>query len=197
MAATRFQHEKPERVCTLDSAGRWVWSAERGPISLCDLLHEDGQGGLLLQERQELPSERGGLGMPTLGIAPGRLFETPVTYAMVITENGIGVNYGEQGFNAEAETPEARYILLKVLPRLLQRFLRKNEQYARAQTGHDLGIKGIIPDINRKSAAIITRVWDRDNADPDILQDDVEELCDDLIGHLLLLKAKLGLATES
>lgn len=89
-------------------------------------------------------------------------------------------------FNVTPTTDDAVYIVNEVLPALLDRFLKKNTKYARAQV-HDLGIKGIVPDINRKSSVIIDRIWHGAG----VIDEDTEEVIDDLIGHLLLMRAKM------
>jgi hypothetical protein len=104
----------------------------------------------------------------------------------VITPGGRGMT----GIRTDAVTEDAQFILSVVLPQLLEKFLRKNAQYARAQTGHDLGLKGIIPDINRKTAALISNVWDGGTNEADEWTDGVVDITEDLIGHLLLLLAK-------
>jgi hypothetical protein len=54
---------------------------------------------------------------------------------------------------------------------------------------HDLGPKGIMPDINRKTGVLIGRLW-YGNPESEV-GEPTDEIIDDLIGHLLLLKAKL------
>lgn len=119
---------------------------------------------------------------------PGKMWSIPEReMKCTITRDRVDVDYGENGHGAEAVTNEARYILGQ-LPEIIIKFLESNAKYARAQTGHDLGAEGVIPDINRKTAALISRVWDGEDAG----RDSDEELVDDLIGHLLLIRAKLA-----
>lgn len=122
---------------------------------------------------------------PTSG--SGRVIDMP-DYIMRVKQDGIDIYYGEVGLSVPAVTPEACYILAKVLPTLLKDFLESNAKYARAQAGHDLGLKGIIPDINRKTSALITRIWDGQEAG----RDSTEEIVRDLVGHLLLMLGKMG-----
>lgn len=118
------------------------------------------------------------------------------TSQVIMTVSGQGIQIlGQEG--SKAETEEAKVILADVLPALLSKFLQKNAQYARVQSGHDLGLKGIIPDINRKSAALITRIWDADNVWDQDTQDSTEELAGDLIGHLLLMLAKMKMMDDA
>lgn len=139
------------------------------------------------------PEDRGEFGMPTIGgghVRSIRDSKDLVDWSVVIEPSGMQVGFSDgKGYTVPANTADAKYIM-EVLPEIIQRFLVKNTQYARAQTGHDLGIKGIIPDINRKGSALITRFWDRDGL-PMEGEDDSEELIDDMIGHLLLMRAKL------
>lgn len=159
--------------------------------------------------------DRGEFGMPTLGstgagfdvthapdddgyppadvtgvpwnVAPARVFPAPEEpFKMTVTRNAIDVNYGRSGYMTQAETDDARYILDTVLPGLLSRFLTKNSKYALAQD-IDLGVKGIVPDINRKASVIINRLWHGNG----MVDEDTEEVIDDLIGHLLLMRAKM------
>ena len=146
----------------------------------------------------EDPSEgRGDFGMPTLGFGAVRVTPWEPTnnpthrpsmpeFKMTVTERGIMVDFGENGYQTDAMTDDARYILTKVLPPLLSRFLTKNHKYAKAQD-IDLGVKGIVPDVNRKSSVIVNRIWFGDGW----VDEDTEEVIDDLIGHLLLMRAKM------
>jgi hypothetical protein len=146
-----------------------------------------------------MSEDRGGFGMPTIGTS--MRVECPEggfgdhALLMRIAQDFILAPDREGNYRrTDAVTDDARYILA-ILPDILEKFLMKNAQYARAQTGHDLGIKGIIPDINRKSAAIIERVWGDHDA-PAPSQDSTQELLEDLIGHCLLMLAKMREAPE-
>jgi hypothetical protein len=107
-------------------------------------------------------------------------------FKMFVTQHGIAVDYGESGYDTDAVTEDAAYILCKVMPGLLSRFLTKNAKYALAQD-IDLGVKGIVPDVNRKASVIINRLWHGNG----MVDEDTEEVIDDLIGHLLLMRAKM------
>ena len=104
---------------------------------------------------------------------------------MTVTPSGISVDYGEHGYEQDAVTDDAR-VVLDSLPDLLTLFLRKNEKYAEVEKGYDLGEKGIIPDLNRKLGILKARIWDGAAE----VGEDTDEVIDDMIGHLLLLKAK-------
>lgn len=147
--------------------------------------------------------DRGEFGFPAIGkdgdmFAPGKLHDISgpkIEFIDMITNidsDGIHVSFntmsGVQGYDVPATTDDAQYIM-QILPDVLKQFLTKNTQYARAQA-HDLGVKGTIPDINRKTSALITRFWDRDGL-PMEGEDSNEELIGDLIGHLLLALAKM------
>lgn len=108
---------------------------------------------------------------------------------IILTREGMRVEYRSgKGNEVEAVTPEARMILERSLPALLERFLMKNRKYAQAQD-NDLGIKGIVPDINRKASVIINRLWHGGQE----VDESTEEVIEDLIGHLLLMLGKIHL----
>lgn len=135
--------------------------------------------------------DRGDFGMPILGKTFGEGLGKVLRLEQqglrcTIDRDTLSIDNGDVGVDFDAATPEAHRVLEKI-PYILLHFLEKNAGYARAQSGHDLGIKGIIPDINRKTAALITQVWDGGHAPGD----STEELVGDLIGHLLLLLAKI------
>jgi hypothetical protein len=103
-----------------------------------------------------------------------------------IDAEGVHIRSGDKGCDIEPATDDARYILER-LPNLIEEFLQNNAKYARAQSGHDLGVKGIIPDINRKFSVLVSREW---NNEPDAGRDSTDEIIGDMIGHLLLMLAK-------
>lgn len=160
--------------------------------------------------RKAYEEGRGEFGMPTIGgelrVGPDVIFQMPdksepdpgdgkidmPDFKMTVTEDGISVDYGDNGYATNAQTDDARYILAKVLPGLLSKFLNKNSKYALAQSGHDLGLKGIVPDINRKTSVLINRLWHGGG----MVGEGTEEVIDDLIGHLLLMRAKLRTLDE-
>lgn len=83
------------------------------------------------------------------------------------------------------KTEEARRILTQV-PNILEDFIKNNAKYAHAQDV-DLGDRGIIPDINRKTSVLIARIWHNEP----VVGEGTVQVVDDLIGHLLLLRDKL------
>lgn len=87
--------------------------------------------------------------------------------------------------DVEPATDEAQRILEQI-PSWLGRFLQKNRKYARAQH-HDLGDKGIMPDINRKVSVLMDRIW----YEAEEVDEGTVEVIDDLLGHLMLLRDKL------
>lgn len=104
---------------------------------------------------------------------------------MTVTRDSISVDYGEQGYDEDAMTEDAR-VVLEYLPDLLTLFLQKNRKYAEVERGYDLGDKGIIPDLNRKLGIIKARLWDG----AEEVGESTDEVIDDMIGHLLLMRAK-------
>lgn len=139
-------------------------------------------------------------GVPTIGKA-GRDF-IPATvhdgrrvdadFRMVVTDHDITVEYGQTGEVVPAVTEDARYILRRVLPKLMAQFLEKNRKYAEVENGYDLGSAGIIPDLNRKLGILVARIWN----DAPTVGEDTDEVIDDLIGHLLLMRAKRASEVE-
>lgn len=211
----RYEHDGVEfeerRICTVtDTATWWYWETEENRKP-CMLSHDKPGLHIPQVDLAKQASDRGEFGMPGVGMAGTVVSEWPLkppptdimiptldstrseqhNWRVILTNDGLEAEFDgpggtKSGYTTDATTPDARYIM-EILPEIISHFLHKNTQYARAQTGHDLGIKGIIPDINRKSAAIITGVWDA----PALLVDDLEEVIDDLIGHLLLMRAKM------
>lgn len=78
---------------------------------------------------------------------------------------------------------QLRYTIITIcLPRAVDRFLRKNEDYG---SGSDeFGAKAQIIDIARKYKKLKAHIWD---GEP-LTGEPLEEVIDDMIGHLLLLK---------
>lgn len=165
-------------------------------------MDEDMAKGYQPESEDKESNERGEFGMPIVGstfmrdagpikgmflnVKPGRIFRLKPNMVCTITEAGVSIDYGS-GVGVpivEANTDDARYIL-SIVPDILVKFLEKNTQYKDAQA-MDLGAKGIVPDLNRKVAAIKGRVWDAVEGG-----DSVEELLGDVIGHALLMLAQL------
>lgn len=140
-------------------------------------------------------ADRGDFGMPGIGI--GRVFMIVPDhqprrpglpdYTMTVQPQSVEFDFNQQGFNVDLETPEAR-MAMELLPTVLEHFLNSNIKYSRAQTGHDLGLKGIVPDINRKTSVLISRLW---YDEPEAGREPTDEIIGDLIGHLLLMLAKM------
>lgn len=206
MAEMTYKHGSPDRVtnrtCHYDADDNdWYYTpaaAIKGTQIKCPWEHPqlNTLAALGPQKFLEDPSEgRGDFGMPIMGsawrITGGEVpndstsIDMPL-FKMIVEQQGIKVDYGENGYMEEATTDDAEYILTKVLPGLLSKFLRNNTKYARAQD-RDLGMKGIVPDINRKTSVLVSRLWDG----ADVVGEDTDEIIDDLIGHLLLMRAKM------
>ncbi len=202
----RSEHEDG-RVCILGPDGIWRhWDNEGvhpGPRDAVDW--ECRRDHPMAENQRLIPAtpgavaedDRGEFGMPTIGGVAFSPYADQVIAAMSslptgstvvkINVEGMTVEYPDGKGNVTiAETDDARYILTEVLPALLERFLMKNAKYRLAQV-HDLGVKGVIPDINRKSSVIIDRIWNGQEQ----IDEDTEEVIDDLIGHLLLIRAKM------
>ena len=97
-------------------------------------------------------------------------------------EHRITLNYAVP----QPASEDARYILDKVLPEMLESFLTKNRKYVSVEEGYDLGEAGIIPDLNRKLGILVDRLWYKNPS----VGEDTDEVITDLIGHLLLMQAK-------
>lgn len=83
-------------------------------------------------------------------------------------------------------TQEARDIIGYILPEILNRFLTKNKDYEHFPEG-DLGPKAHFVGIHRKFGKLRKGLWDGEALE----HEQVSEVIDDFIGHLLL--ARLGL----
>lgn len=86
----------------------------------------------------------------------------------------------------EAASEDAKFVLA-ILPDIIEQFLDKNRKYAAVQDGYALGSAGIIPDLNRKLGILVDRLW---SGNPTV-GEDTDEVIGDLIGHLLLMLAKM------
>lgn len=208
MAVESFEHEDG-RTCTYNSfADKWFhWDENpiKGPREVpdheCDRQHPGDSSRYKVEKHPAedgpivqagMAADRGDFGMPTLGVGlpdtfgPGSVWQVPSRKQ----------NHDDScvRLTVKPTTGEAIRIIGQWLPETMERFLQKNTNYNRAQTGHDLGAKGIIPDINRKSAVLVSRIWHGDQVQT--LSEDTVEVIDDLIGHLFLLKDKIMQAEE-
>lgn len=194
MDGDRFQHEvlRPIRKCK-NVKGVWyvVHDPEIGVVGdmvtgiTCRMDHPMHE-----VERDELSGAPTGIGKMVLDDgahewSPAQDFEPTMKWN--IDAGGVHMEWSDgKGLEVEPVTDDARYIL-EQLPTIMREFLENNAKYARAQTGHDLGYKGIIPDINRKFGVLVSRIW---HGEPDAGRDSTHEIIGDMIGHLLLLLAK-------
>lgn len=87
----------------------------------------------------------------------------------------------------DVATAEAQAIVSHYVPEWLKKFLQKNRKYK--AVGNSLGAKGIFPDINRKVGILKSRLWD---GEP-VVGEPTDEVIQDLIGHLFLMLAYLGM----
>lgn len=145
-------------------------------------------------------NDRGEFGMPGLGkaardvIGEVQAAEYPdkpkVTLwpKLQVRGNDLHVDYGEQGYTVPIATEEAMYAM-EVLPDIITKFLERNSKYSEVQKGYDLGPEGIIPDLNRKLGILVGRLWHKRPEHGN--QEPTTEVIGDMIGHLLLMLAKL------
>ncbi len=153
-------HGGQTRKCHEGADGVWRYmqgQVGRGVWIECDLPHPAA----------ELRGFDFGTGMPTMG-KQAREMLSGLTVPQVPT------------------TPEGKRIA-NMVPQVMGRFFKNNTKYARAQSGHDLGAKGVIPDINRKTSVMIDRIW----YESEVVGEPTIEVIDDLIGHLYLIRDKL------
>lgn len=88
------------------------------------------------------------------------------------------------GLKDKIATAEAREIVEVLVPEILSLFLDKNSKYRDVRDRYDLGVRGMFPDVNRKVAVLRTRIWDGIETPGE----DTDEIINDLIGHLLLMR---------
>lgn len=182
MEGSEVVHEDG-RTCIYRN-GEWLWDGVNGETyKVCE--YEDHPGG----DRDDLDVEDSSLISEAFKASPGRIFPMPEVTLMprlVINEDGITVDYGEQGYTVPAVTEDARYIL-KIMPDILTQFLEKNAKYRSVEDGYDLGDQGIIPDLNRKLGILVDRIW---HGNREHIGESTDEVIGDLIGHLFLMLAK-------
>jgi hypothetical protein len=121
---------------------------------------------------------------------PGFVSFPPANPVEVLSRPGVFVEVtGDYSINYEflnLSTDEQVRIVREVLPGLLNRFLEKNKDYQDFPMA-DLGAKAHFVGIWRKVGKLKRGLWDGESLE----HEQVSEVIDDLIGHLLL--AKLGL----
>jgi hypothetical protein len=76
--------------------------------------------------------------------------------------------------------------MMEIMPDTMVRFLRKNEDYK--SNSDQFGPKAQIIDVARKFGKIKAVVWDGETLDSEPL----EEVIDDMVAHLFLLKEALA-----
>lgn len=133
-------------------------------------------------DRDHTQGDRGEFGMPTIGGGAGTLYMGQQT----AYPDHLRADITEVRLTVKPTTSEGIRIIGRWLPATMERFLRNNTKYARAQKT-DLGAKGILPDINRKTSVLIDRIW----FGAPVVGEDTVEVIDDLIGHLFLLRDKI------
>lgn len=132
-------------------------------------------------------TDPGEFGMPGIGKASLIIAEAheatfgPGALINIDVKGDLVINLGK----VEVATVEAQRIL-DAIPTWLGRFLFKNRKYAKVQQ-IDLGAKGIMPDINRKTMVLMDRIWYGSGE----VDESTVEVIDDLLGHLMLLRDKV------
>lgn len=81
-------------------------------------------------------------------------------------------------------------VVRRWLPEIVELFLRKNEDYGEITS--EFGPKGEIVEISRKYRKLKRAVWDGEGSE----FEDADEVINDLVGHLLLLKDMLANAPK-
>lgn len=85
----------------------------------------------------------------------------------------------------QGDTAQLRRIIERVLPSVMDRFALKNRQYG--ENEFELGAAGQFPEIWRKVKRLRALIWDGPRGGFDAFED-ADEVIDDLVGHLLMLK---------
>lgn len=87
------------------------------------------------------------------------------------------------------DTEQLRRIIEVHLPEAMNRFARKNRAYG--DRGYPLGPAGQFPELKRKIDMLQALIWDRRESAGDF--DNAKDLCEDFIGHMLMLLDCLAL----
>ena len=102
-------------------------------------------------------------------------------------------------FNLRIENPgseQVGHVLHDILPRVLELFLQKAEDYSRASDGFNwanvLGDKAQFVDMSRKMGKLYSGLWEGKR----LQGEQVEEIVMDLIGHCLLILEMRTRATD-
>lgn len=84
----------------------------------------------------------------------------------------------------DGDHSQLRRIITEILPKVVQKFANKSVSYG--DRGYPLGPAGQFPEVKRKVDMLQRLLWDqRGEAEA---FDSADDLCDDLIGHLLMTK---------
>ncbi len=147
------------------------------------MVTENSMGG---QQMPIRPGEtRQFLDLAQGGLLPGKFVIEQGDGSHIVIEPGRMIfEYPDgKGHVLETKTDEAKFVLDKIGD-FLTLFLEKNEKYAKVQgAGFPLGIKGVFPDVNRKTGILYDRLW-LGNESPG---EKTDEVIMDLIGHLFLM----------
>lgn len=97
------------------------------------------------------------------------------------------------GRKIEPKTQQGEYIFFNVIPKVIEMFLGKNQDYG--DTSFELGIKGQYAELHRKMGKLKRSMWDGE----ELMYEKTDEVLTDLIGHCLLSlyfleREKIGVA---
>lgn len=158
--------------------GVYMRDVDTSPFSRLAL----GRGGPMdpVSHRRVLDGIADSIGMKVDGDRLVNKYDWPKT---TINVEGVWYDYGEQGNRIEPATQQARRILGKHLPEVMEHFLQRNAEYG--EEAHVLGVKGQFADINRKVIKLKRYLWDDVEVMPGA--ENIETIAGELIGHLLIL----------
>lgn len=92
----------------------------------------------------------------------------------------------------EGDSDELISIALRLMPEWLRLFARKNADYG-SGSSFDLGVRGQYSDIHRKMIKLRRALWDGES----LAFEGVDEIINDLIGHLFLTRRMLEMKDEA
>lgn len=104
----------------------------------------------------------------------------PIDYKKIFEPVDAATRAWRAAEDGSYATDQAEEIFKKILPGVLDRFVRKNADYG--GTAHFLGAKGQFADINPKFWKLKRALWDGEK----LVGESVEEILCDLVGHALL-----------
>ncbi|QHB37485.1 hypothetical protein SEA_AIKOY__81 [Mycobacterium phage Aikoy] len=114
--------------------------------------------------------------------AAAKVLQQPVVYMEATGERSVNYEF------LNIPTEQATVIVRDILPDILNRFLAKNRDYGEPSPGNDLGPKAEFVRLWNKVLKLRRALWE----DEALEFEQVDEIIDDLVGHLLL--ARFGLS---